>query len=87
MIEYNNNLQEVYDYLLNKNLSGALDAMEIYLSIHPLDINRDRLYAIRSDFQLMTDYWKRGYKDQQATTLYENLLRDVRPLYLCEVGT
>ena len=82
MIEYNNNLQEVYDYLLNKNLSGALDAMEIYLSIHPLDINRDRLYAIRSDFQLMTDYWKRGYKDQQATTLYENLLRRMYALYI-----
>ena len=81
-MEHTDNLQDVYGYLLNRNLSGALDAMEIYLSVHPLDINRDRLYAIRSDFQLMTDYWKRGYKDQQATSLYENLLRRMYALYV-----
>ena len=81
-MEHTDNLQDVYGYLLNRNLSGALDAMEIYLSVRPLDINRDRLYAIRSDFQLMTDYWKRGYKDQQATSLYENLLRRMYALYV-----
>ena len=81
------NLQDVYGYLLNRNLSGALDAMEIFLSIHPLDNNRDRLYAIRSDFQLMTDYWKRGYKDQQATSLYDSLLRRMYALYaLVKIG-
>ena len=81
-MEHTDNLQDVYGYLLNRNLSSALDAMEIYLSVHPLDINRDRLYAIRSDFLLMTDYWKRGYKDQQATSLYENLLRRMYALYV-----
>ena len=81
-MEYTDNLKDVYGNLLCRNLSGALDAMEIYLSVHPLDNNKDRLYAIRSDFQLMTDYWKRGYKDQQATSLYENLLRRMYALYV-----
>jgi tetratricopeptide (TPR) repeat protein len=30
----------------------------------------------------MTDYWKRGYKDQQATSLYENLLHRMYALYV-----
>ena len=81
-MEHIDNLNDVYRRLLNRNLSGSLDAMEIYLSIHSIDNSRDRLYAIRSDFQLMTDYWKRGYKDQQATSLYENLLHRMYALYV-----
>ena len=77
-----NNLQDIYRYLLSKNLSGAMDAMEIFLSTHLHETDRDRLYAIRSDFQLMADYWKRGYKDPQVTALYENLLRRMYALYV-----
>lgn len=78
----NNNLQDVYKQLLSKDLSGAMDAMEIFLSTHLHETDRDRLYAIRSDFLLMTDYWKRGYKDPQATALYMNLLRRMYALYV-----
>ena len=78
----NDNLQDVYGHLLSKNLSSAMDAMEIYLSTHLHETDRDRLYAIRSDFQLMTDYWKRGYKDPQVTALYENLLKRMYALYV-----
>lgn len=78
----NNNLQDVYEQLLFKNLSGAMDAMEIFLSTHLHETDKDRLYAIRTDFQLMTDYWRRGYKDPQVTALYENLLRRMYALYV-----
>ena len=78
----NNNLQDVYGQLLSRNLPGAMDAMEIFLSTHLHQIDKDRLFAIRSDFQLMADYWKRGYKDPQVTVLYENLLKRMYALYV-----
>ncbi|MBO7130308.1 MAG: tetratricopeptide repeat protein [Prevotella sp.] len=78
----NNRLQDVYGHLLSRNLPNAMDAMENYLSTYLHETDRDRLYAIRSDFQLMADYWKRGYKDPQVTALYENLLRRMYALYV-----
>ena len=76
------NLQEVYKRLLSKNLPAAMDAMEIVFSTGLHQTYRDRLFAIRSDFQLMTDYWKRGYKDPQAPAFYENLIRRMYALYV-----
>lgn len=81
MTDYNH-LQDVYEQLLCKNLSGAMDAMEIFLSTHLHETDRDRLYAVRSDFLLMADYWKRGYKDPQVTTFYMNLLKRLYSLYV-----
>ena len=81
MIE-NNDLLDVYDRLLEKNLSGAMSAMEIYLSKYPNQACRDRLYAIQADFQRMADYWKQGYKDPQLPTLYTQLLHRLYVIYV-----
>ena len=71
----NHALDAVYEWLLRRNLSKALTAMESYLSSYSATQDGDRLYAIQADFQLMTDYWKRGFKDPQLPHLYDNLLR------------
>lgn len=77
----NQALHTVYDWLLDKNLSEALTAMESYLSSYSGTNDVDRLYAIKADFQLMSDYWKRGFKDPQLPYLYNSLLRRLYVLY------
>lgn len=77
----NRALDTVYDWLLKRNLSEAMTAMEGYLSSYSGPNDIDRLYAIKADFQLMSDYWKRGFKDPQLPHLYENLLRRLYVLY------
>ena len=77
----NHALDAVYEWLLRRNLSKALTAMESYLSSYSATQDGDRLYAIQADFQLMTDYWKRGFKDPQLPHLYDNLLRRLYVLY------
>ena len=71
----------VYDWLLKRNLSEALTAMEGYLVSYSGPNDVDRLYAIKADFQLMADYWKRGFKDPQLENLYDSLLRRLYVLY------
>ena len=77
----NRALDAVYEWLLRRNLSKALMAMEQYLSSYSGAQETDRLYAIQADFQLMSDYWKRGFKDSQLPHLYDNLLRRLYVLY------
>ena len=68
-------LNPVLEALKDRNLGEAISAMEIFLSVHPHQINSDRLHAIHTDFQVMSDYWRQGYKDPQIGLLYDNLLR------------
>ena len=77
----NEALDTVLDHLLNRNLGEAIVAMDNFLAVHPHQINTDRLFAIKTDYQLMADYWRRGFKDPQLPQLYENLLRRMYVLY------
>jgi hypothetical protein len=77
----NEALDTVLDHLLNRNLGEAIVAMDNFLAVHPHQINTDRLFAIKTDYQLMADYWRRGFKDPQLPQLYDNLLRRMYVLY------
>ena len=68
-------LNQVFGYLKSRRLGEAIQTLEAFLSVHPHQINTDRLFAIRTDYQLMADYWRRGFKDPQLPSLYENLLQ------------
>lgn len=80
-MEKNKALGEVLAHLLNRDLGKAIDALEIFLSVHPHQINFDRLAVIRSDYQLMADYWRRGFQDPQLDNLYNNLLHRLYVLF------
>ena len=80
MIE-NKVLEQVLTKLMERNLSDALVAMDGYLSGRPKQNDTHRVEAIKSDFQLMTDYWRRGYKDPQLNGLYDNLLQRMYVIY------
>ena len=64
-------LKEVFSHLKTRNLSAAINELEAFLAVHPHQVNSDRLHALRTDYQLMADYWKRGFKDPQLPSLYQ----------------
>ncbi len=77
----NKALEQVLLKLEQRNLSEALVAMDVYLAGRPRQNDGHLVEAVRADFQLMTDYWKRGYKDPQLGALYDNLLRRMYVIY------
>ena len=68
-------LKEVLGHLEARNLIAAINGLESFLSVHPNQVNSDRLHVVRTDYQLMADYWKRGFKDPQLPALYQSLLQ------------
>lgn len=80
MVE-NEVLAEVGEWLAARNLSQAIATLDGYLIARQQHTDIARLEAIRTDFQLMTDYWKRGFKDPQLASLYDNLLRRLYVLH------
>lgn len=76
-----NALESVREAIEDRNLMNAVKNMENYLAVHPHQINSDRLFAIKSDYQMMIDYWRKGYKDPELPQLYEKLLTRMYRLY------
>ena len=74
-------LKDVFAHLKERNLSAAINELDAFLAVHPHQVNSDRLHAVRTDYQLMADYWKRGFKDPQLPSLYQTLLQ--RMYVLC----
>ncbi len=83
----NEALDMIIEALLKRNLGEAITATDNFLAVHPHQVNTDRLFAIKSDYQLMADYWRRGFKDPQMTGLYDNLLRRMYVLYATIAGS
>lgn len=77
----NEALNLIQTHLLRRDLGGAIIAMDNFQAIHPHQVNADRLFAIKSDYQLMADYWRRGFKDPQLPNLYDTLLKRMYVLY------
>ena len=69
----NEALNLILSHLLRRDLGEAIIATDNFLAVHPHQVNADRLFAIRSDYQLMADYWRRGFKDPQLPNLYDTL--------------
>ena len=81
----NEALDTVLDHLLNRNLGEAIVAMDNFLAVHPHQINTDRLFAIKTDYQLMVGAMEEGeiacsvwrkiaeYADGSATSKWVNL--------------
>ena len=80
-METHQSLKDILSHLESRNLSAAIAGLEAFLSVHPHQVNSDRLHALRTDYQLMADYWKRGFKDPQLPALYQTLLE--RMYVLC----
>ncbi len=80
-MEAQTSFKRIFHHIRAHNLSDAIDELEMFLATHPHQVNSDRLHAIRTDLQLMADYWKRGFKDPQLSSLYQKLMQ--RMYVLC----
>ncbi len=59
-----------------RRLGRAANALENYLLSHPKQkASMESLMTLIGDFQLMTDYWQRGYDDPKREEVYSQLLR------------
>ena len=45
-------LNEIYEFLTERALNDAILRMENYLALNPHQINSDRLFAIKTDYQV-----------------------------------
>ena len=80
-MEAQTSFKRIFHHIRVHNLSDAISELEVFLATHPHQVNSDRLHAIRTDLQLMADYWKRGFKDPQLPSLYQKLMQ--RMYVLC----
>ena len=80
-MEAQTSFNRIFHHIRAHNLSDAISELEVFLATHPHQVNSDRLHAIRTDLQLMADYWKRGFKDPQLPSLYQKLMQ--RMYVLC----
>ena len=76
-----NQLRRVAIELHQGNAGLAITEMETYLAAYPQPQTSERLNGIKAEYELMTDYWRRGVNDPQLEQLYQHLLQRVYVLY------
>ena len=76
-----NQLRRVAIELHQGNAGLAIAEMETYLAAYPQPQTSERLNGIKAEYELMTDYWRRGVNDPQLEQLYQHLLQRVYVLY------
>lgn len=74
-MKQNDELNEILELVLNRQLGKSIDALENYFLTHPRQADMDALISLRDDYRLMADYWQRGFDDPQRETVYNQLLR------------
>jgi tetratricopeptide (TPR) repeat protein len=74
-------LQRVAAELHQGNVGLAIAEMETYLAAYPQQQTQERLSGIKTEYELMSDYWRRGVNDPQLEQLYQYLLQRVYVLY------
>lgn len=65
-----NPINEIISTLWEGTLGSALKELENAVLTGQLKVDYEKLTALRDEFDLLTDFWQRGYKDPQRQTLY-----------------
>lgn len=79
-----NPLDSVILDISDKKLLAGIQGLENYLLSYPQMPGLDKLSAIKVDYELMADYWKRGANDPEREQVYAQLLRR---LYVLAMNT
>lgn len=79
-MEHNKELTAILDLIDRRQLRKALDALESFAYKYPEMSITPRLGDLREDYNLMADYWQRGYRDDQRSEVYDRLLRQAYSL-------
>ena len=70
----NRQLESIIQHICTGYIGQSLDELENYLLSHPSRVGMDKFVEIKNDYQLMSDYWRRGFEDPQRPQLYRQLL-------------
>ena len=71
----NEALNTIIKNVLENQLCIAIEHLENYLFTFVQPQASAQLEELKADYQLMSDYWRRGFDDPQRAQLYEQLLR------------
>ena len=71
----NEALNTIIKNVLENQLCIAIEHLENYLFTFVQPQASAQLEELKADYQLMSDYWRRGFDDPQRDQLYEQLLR------------
>ncbi|MBR2236838.1 MAG: hypothetical protein IJ887_03030 [Prevotella sp.] len=75
-MQKNETLSQIIDLIEQRRLGRAVNALENFLLSHPsLKRDMESLMALQNDFNLMTDYWQRGFNDPEREQVYSQLLK------------
>ncbi len=74
-------LERVFAQLTGGNVGLAIAEAETYLAAWPHPQTKEKLDTLKTDYQLMADYWQHGAKDSQMEEQYLRLLQ--RAYVLC----
>lgn len=79
-MERNKEIAEIFDLLANKQLRHAIDRIEAFGYKYPeLRINSE-VEQVRANYDLMADFWCRGFKDASLDTVYNDIISKVYKL-------
>lgn len=67
-------MNEIIRLIGKKELAKAIAGMESFVYSHPQYHFSEQIADIRKDYELMADYWRKGFKDPQREEVYERLL-------------
>ena len=68
-------LQRVYSQLLAGNVGLAIMELDTYLMAWPNQQTREKLETLKSEYDLMSDYWMQGATDPERDVQYNRLLQ------------
>jgi len=70
-------LELAYRQIVAGNCGMAIAELEVYLSAWPDGQSIERLHVLKEEYDLMTDYWRKGMEDPQRQKQYQRLLQQV----------
>jgi tetratricopeptide (TPR) repeat protein len=81
MKSIDHSLEPVYRQLIAGNCGLAIAELEVYLAAWPDGQTVERLQVLKEEYNLMTDYWRKGMDDPQRQEQYRRLLQKVYMIY------
>ena len=71
----NSQLGSIVQSICTGFIGQSLDELENYLLSHPSRVGMDKFVEIKNDYQLMSDYWRRGFVHEWLSS------GNMQPLY------
>lgn len=76
----NNTFDNIFGFIRTKSLSEAMDALASFSALHTEYGVEERLHEIHKGYELMFDYWSRGYRDEHLDKVYDDMLYEMYKL-------